>query len=191
MFDIDLQVQQISAQKPVQDDILQRYKAIGHRLVELRLENDETWKTMEATEKALNDMITGRNYDVTTFFQDENPAPKSPHEAAKQRNEWLEMEAYYLKVSLSPLYRSESIICTQQNRNQNHGGLMNSTVLRGIQFGLLNRYKNQFLYKLKTTPSSLKWQMILHIKNETMIHFEYFLLVFIEITARRGGKKIE
>lgn len=62
---------------------------------------------MEATEKALNDMITGRNYDVTTFFQDENPAPKSPHEAAKQRNEWLEMEAYYLKVSLSPLYRSE------------------------------------------------------------------------------------
>nr|XP_011416165.2 SLIT-ROBO Rho GTPase-activating protein 1 isoform X6 [Crassostrea gigas] len=89
-------VQQISAQKPVQDDILQRYKAIGNRLVELRLENDETWKTMEATEKALNDMITIRNYDVTTFFQEENPPPKSPHEAAKQRGEWLEMEAYYL-----------------------------------------------------------------------------------------------
>lgn len=79
--------------------------------MELRLENDETWKTMEATEKALNDMITIRNYDVTTFFQEENPPPKSPHEAAKQRGEWLEMEAYYLAVSLSLLYRSE-IICT-------------------------------------------------------------------------------
>lgn len=79
--------------------------------MELRLENDETWKTMEATEKALNDMITIRNYDVTTFFQEENPPPKSPHEAAKQRCEWLEMEAYYLAVSLSSLYRSE-IICT-------------------------------------------------------------------------------
>lgn len=79
--------------------------------MELRLENDETWKTMEATEKALNDMITIRNYDVTTFFQEENPPPKSPHEAAKQRGEWLEMEAYYLAVSLSALYRSE-IICT-------------------------------------------------------------------------------
>lgn len=71
--------------------------------MELRLENDETWKTMEATEKALNDMITIRNYDVTTFFQEENPPPKSPHEAAKQRGEWLEMEAYYLAVSLSSL----------------------------------------------------------------------------------------
>lgn len=80
--------------------------------MELRLENDETWKTMEATEKALNDMITIRNYDVTTFFQEENPPPKSPHEAAKQRGEWLEMEAYYLAVSLSSLYRSE-IICTE------------------------------------------------------------------------------
>lgn len=79
--------------------------------MELRLENDETWKTMEATEKALNDMITIRNYDVTTFFQEENPPPKSPHEVAKQRGEWLEMEAYYLAVSLSSLYRSE-IICT-------------------------------------------------------------------------------
>lgn len=78
--------------------------------MELRLENDETWKTMEATEKALNDMITIRNYDVTTFFQEENPPPKSPHEAAKQRGEWLEMEAYYLAVSLSSLYRSE-IVC--------------------------------------------------------------------------------
>lgn len=81
--------------------------------MELRLENDETWKTMEATEKALNDMITIRNYDVTTFFQEENPPPKSPHEAAKQRGEWLEMEAYYLAVSLSSLYRSE-IICTSE-----------------------------------------------------------------------------
>lgn len=77
--------------------------------MELRLENDETWKTMEATEKALNDMITIRNYDVTTFFQEENPPPKSPHEVAKQRGEWLEMEAYYLAVSLSSLYRSEII----------------------------------------------------------------------------------
>ena len=35
------QVHQISAQKSVQDDILQRYKAIDERLRDLRLENDE------------------------------------------------------------------------------------------------------------------------------------------------------
>ncbi|XP_056000092.1 SLIT-ROBO Rho GTPase-activating protein 1-like isoform X8 [Ostrea edulis] len=107
------EVQQISAQKPVQDDILQRYKAIGDRLVQLRLDNDETWKTMEATEKSLNDMITGRNYDVSSFFLEENPPPKSPHEAAKQRSEWLEMEGFYIHK-----FRKYTQSCNQISRLQ-------------------------------------------------------------------------
>ena len=105
-------MQQISAQKPVQDDILQRYKTIAERLVQLRLENDETWKTMEATEKSLNDMIIGRNNDVSAFFLEENPPPKSPHEAAKQRSEWLETEGFYIKVERES-ERCRSLICSE------------------------------------------------------------------------------
>ncbi|XP_071121830.1 SLIT-ROBO Rho GTPase-activating protein 3-like isoform X3 [Mytilus edulis] len=91
------EVQQVSAQKSVQDDILQRYHAIGDRLRDLRLENDEVWKTLEETEKSLNDKINIKDYDVSTFFLEENHPPKSPHEAAKRRGDRIELEGFYLE----------------------------------------------------------------------------------------------
>ena len=91
------EVHQISAQKSVQDDILQRYKAIDERLRDLRLENDEVWKTLEETEKSLNDKINLKDYDVSSFFLEENHPPRSPHEAAKRRGDRIELEGFYLE----------------------------------------------------------------------------------------------
>ncbi|XP_069141663.1 SLIT-ROBO Rho GTPase-activating protein 1-like isoform X3 [Argopecten irradians] len=107
------EVQQISAQKPVQDDILQRHRAIQERLVDLRLENDETWKTLEATEKSLNDKINVADYDVSSFFVDENQPPRSPHEAAKLRGDRLEVEGFYLEK-----FRSYTLSCNRISRLQ-------------------------------------------------------------------------
>ncbi|KAJ8302227.1 hypothetical protein KUTeg_021214 [Tegillarca granosa] len=107
------EVQQISAQKPVQDDILQRYHAIGDRLNCLRLENDETWKTLEATEKSLNEKINTNDYDVSSFFVDENQPPKSPHEFAKRRGDRLELEQFYIGK-----FRSYTLSCNQIARLQ-------------------------------------------------------------------------
>lgn len=107
------EVQQISAQKSVQDDILQRFHAIGDRLRDLRLENDEVWKTLEETEKALNDKINLKDYDVSTFFLEENHPPKSPHEAAKRRGDRVELEGFYLEK-----FHKYTLSCNQIARLQ-------------------------------------------------------------------------
>ena len=61
----------------------------------------QTWKSLEATEKSLTEMINRKDVDVTTLFMDENTPPRSPHETDKKRVQRLETENYYLGVSIS------------------------------------------------------------------------------------------
>ncbi|KAL4227144.1 SLIT-ROBO Rho GTPase-activating protein 1 [Mactra antiquata] len=90
------EVRQISAQKPVQDQLLQSYKSSQKVLEQLKLDNDETWKSLEATEKSLTELINRKDVDVTSLFVDENLPPRSPHESDKKRQQRLETEGYYL-----------------------------------------------------------------------------------------------
>ncbi|XP_041347523.1 SLIT-ROBO Rho GTPase-activating protein 1-like isoform X3 [Gigantopelta aegis] len=126
---VDIQsVRQISAQKPVQDDLVQRYQSIGERLGTLKVENDEIWKTLETTEKTLVDMIQVKDYDVSKYFQDENPVPKSPHEAAKQRSDRLETESYYLTK-----FREYTLSCNRLARLQaKHGAIQKALGENGL-----------------------------------------------------------
>ncbi|XP_060578641.1 SLIT-ROBO Rho GTPase-activating protein 1-like [Ruditapes philippinarum] len=91
-----MDVRQISAQKPVQDQLLQSYKSSQKVLEQLKLDNDETWKSLEATEKSLTELINRKDIDVTSLFTDENTPPRSPHESDKKRAQRLETEGYYL-----------------------------------------------------------------------------------------------
>lgn len=90
------EVRQISAQKPVQDQLLQSYKSSQKVLEQLKLDNDETWKSLEATEKTLTEMINKKDVDVTSLFVDDNMPPKSPHESSRKQSQRYETENYYL-----------------------------------------------------------------------------------------------
>lgn len=69
----------------------------------------QTWKTLEATEKSLNEKINTNDYDVSSFFVDENQPPKSPHEFAKRRGDRLELEQFYLGVSIHVFFFFQKI----------------------------------------------------------------------------------
>ncbi|KAK7503696.1 hypothetical protein BaRGS_00005235, partial [Batillaria attramentaria] len=111
------EIRQISAQKEVQEDLLQRYSTINSRLGSLKVENDEIWKTLETTEKTLVDMIQVKDYDITKFFVEESVPPRSPHEAAKYRSDRMETETYYLEK-----FREYTISCNRLARLQTKFG---------------------------------------------------------------------
>ncbi|XP_025107166.1 SLIT-ROBO Rho GTPase-activating protein 3-like isoform X1 [Pomacea canaliculata] len=107
------EIRQISAQKEVQEDLIQRYNTITDRLGSLKVENDEVWKTLETTEKMLVDMIQIKDYDITRYFVEEPAPPRSPHEAAKHRSDRIETESYYLEK-----FREYTISCNRLARLQ-------------------------------------------------------------------------
>ncbi|ELU00651.1 hypothetical protein CAPTEDRAFT_225880 [Capitella teleta] len=90
------EVCQISAQKSVQDEMLDRLQALNDRLNSIKVENEEIWKSLETADKSLMEMINQKDYDVTTLFQEEKQPPKSPHVYGKKRSDRLETEAYYV-----------------------------------------------------------------------------------------------
>ncbi|ESO99728.1 hypothetical protein LOTGIDRAFT_141691, partial [Lottia gigantea] len=107
------EVRQISAQKPVQEDLVGRYQGICDRLDCLKVENDEIWKTLELTEKALVDASQDKDYDITKCFIEDNPPVKSPQESAKQKADMLETESYYLSK-----FREYTLSCNRLSRLQ-------------------------------------------------------------------------
>ncbi|CAG5119867.1 unnamed protein product [Candidula unifasciata] len=107
------EVCQISAQKEVQEDLIQRHATIEDRLNSLKAENDEIWKTLETTERTLVDTVQVKDYDVTKFFADESAPPRSPQEMLKHKAERLETESYYLEK-----FREYTLSCNRLARLQ-------------------------------------------------------------------------
>uniref|UniRef100_A0A8C4RAS7 SLIT-ROBO Rho GTPase activating protein 1a n=1 Tax=Eptatretus burgeri TaxID=7764 RepID=A0A8C4RAS7_EPTBU len=62
------EIRQVSAQHPVQAELLARFQQLQSRLTTLRIENDEVKKTMEATLQTLQDMVTVEDYDMSEAF---------------------------------------------------------------------------------------------------------------------------
>ncbi|ESO06543.1 hypothetical protein HELRODRAFT_160724 [Helobdella robusta] len=99
------EINQLSGQKSVQEDLVERLRSIAERLNALKVENDEArmitffhiWKTLETTDNRFLEMVTHKDYDVTRYFQDDSPqTPCSPLERDKLRSDQLETEEYYL-----------------------------------------------------------------------------------------------
>ncbi|XP_078104809.1 SLIT-ROBO Rho GTPase-activating protein 3-like isoform X2 [Sander vitreus] len=63
------EVCQVSAQQPVQTELLMRYHQLQSRLATLRIENEEVRKTLDATMQTLQDMLTVEDFDVSEAFQ--------------------------------------------------------------------------------------------------------------------------
>ncbi|KAL3852225.1 hypothetical protein ACJMK2_015896 [Sinanodonta woodiana] len=90
------EIRQISAQKGVQDHLVQSYQSIEKMLDKLKLDNDETWKSLETTEKSLSELVNRKDVDVTSLFTDDSPPPKSPLDTDRKKSTRLETESYYL-----------------------------------------------------------------------------------------------
>ncbi|KAF1503495.1 SLIT-ROBO Rho GTPase-activating protein 3, partial [Megadyptes antipodes antipodes] len=60
---------QVSAQQPVQTELLMRYHQLQSRLATLKIENEEVRKTLDATMQTLQDMLTVEDFDVSDAFQ--------------------------------------------------------------------------------------------------------------------------
>nr|XP_011726636.1 SLIT-ROBO Rho GTPase-activating protein 1-like isoform X2 [Macaca nemestrina] len=63
------EVCQVSAQQPVQAELMLRYQQLQSRLATLKIENEEVKKTTEATLQTIQDMVTIEDYDVSECFQ--------------------------------------------------------------------------------------------------------------------------
>ncbi|XP_076967398.1 SLIT-ROBO Rho GTPase-activating protein 1 isoform X4 [Tamandua tetradactyla] len=64
-----IDVCQVSAQQPVQAELMLRYQQLQSRLATLKIENEEVKKTSEATLQTIQDMVTIEDYDVSECFQ--------------------------------------------------------------------------------------------------------------------------
>ncbi|KAJ8389986.1 hypothetical protein AAFF_G00111470 [Aldrovandia affinis] len=62
------EVCQITAQPPVQAELMLRFQQLQSRLATLKIENEEIKKTSEATLTTLQDMVTIEDYDVSECF---------------------------------------------------------------------------------------------------------------------------
>ncbi|KAM4748423.1 SLIT-ROBO Rho GTPase-activating protein 1 isoform 5-T5 [Rhinophrynus dorsalis] len=63
------EVCQVSAQQPLQVELILRYQQLQSRLATLKIENEEVKKTTEATLQTIQDMVTIDDYDVSECFQ--------------------------------------------------------------------------------------------------------------------------
>uniref|UniRef100_A0A673Y5T2 SLIT-ROBO Rho GTPase activating protein 3 n=1 Tax=Salmo trutta TaxID=8032 RepID=A0A673Y5T2_SALTR len=63
------EVCQVSAQQPMQTELLMRHHQLQSRLGTLKIENEEVRKTLDATMQTLQDMLTVEDFDVSEAFQ--------------------------------------------------------------------------------------------------------------------------
>ncbi|KAJ1069501.1 hypothetical protein K5549_020497, partial [Capra hircus] len=103
------EVCQVSAQQPVQTELLMRYHQLQSRLATLKIENEEVRKTLDATMQTLQDMLTVEDFDVSDAFQHSRSTESVKSAAsetymskiniAKRRANQQETEMFYFTVS--------------------------------------------------------------------------------------------
>ncbi|XP_078517802.1 SLIT-ROBO Rho GTPase-activating protein 3 isoform X1 [Lissotriton helveticus] len=99
------EVCQVSAQQPVQTELLMRYHQLQSRLTTLKIENEEVRKTLDATMQTMQDMLTVEDFDVSDAFQHSRSTESIKSAAsdtymskiniAKRRSNQQETEMFY------------------------------------------------------------------------------------------------
>ena len=88
-------------QKAVVDELKSRKLKLAERINSLRVESEEIWKSLEAAEKSLNDMVSSADYDTTRYFVEEESARAERAERENQnivdkKDQRQETEQFYL-----------------------------------------------------------------------------------------------
>ncbi|KTG47234.1 hypothetical protein cypCar_00004062 [Cyprinus carpio] len=92
IMDMYNQVCQVSAQQPVQTELLMRYHQLQSRLATLKIENEEVRKTLDATMQTLQDMLTVEDFDVSDAFQ---------HSRSTESIKSVASESYMSKLNIA------------------------------------------------------------------------------------------
>ncbi|CAF1293357.1 unnamed protein product [Rotaria sp. Silwood1] len=85
------EVSTVNAQVLIRDEMQSRFIQIQNRLAALKTENDEIFKTIEATEQSLMEYINTNNSDVSDLFKDLNLPQNTSKDTRK------EIEDYYVE----------------------------------------------------------------------------------------------
>lgn len=88
------EVSQVNAQSLIRYEMEKRYEQLDNRLKTLKTENDEIFKTIEATEQSLLSFFDVKNCDLTDLFRDLN-IPVNATTAQKSKR--VEIEDYYVE----------------------------------------------------------------------------------------------
>jgi hypothetical protein len=89
------EVSQVNAQSLIRLDMEKRFEQLEDRLNTLKTENDEIFKTIEATEQSLLNFFDLKNCDMSDLFRDLN-IPSLNQSGYKEKR--LEIEDYYIDV---------------------------------------------------------------------------------------------
>ncbi|XP_037346306.2 SLIT-ROBO Rho GTPase-activating protein 3 isoform X2 [Pungitius pungitius] len=117
------EVCQVSAQQPVQTELLMRYHQLQSRLATLKIENEEVRKTLDATMQTLQDMLTVEDFDMSDAFHHSRSTESiksvaselymSKLNVAKRRANQQETEIFYFSKFKEYLNGSNLIIKLQ------------------------------------------------------------------------------
>ncbi|CAL8337237.1 unnamed protein product [Lota lota] len=117
------EVCQVSAQQPVQTELLMRHHQLQSRLATLKIENEEVRKTLDATMQTLQDMLTVEDFDVSEAFQHSqstesvksasSDSSMSKANVAKRRANQQETEGFYFTKYKEYLNGSNLIVKLQ------------------------------------------------------------------------------
>lgn len=88
------EVSQVNAQSLIRYEMEKRFDQLDVRLKTLKTENDEIFKTIEATEQSLLNYFDVKNCDMSDLFRDLN-IPNQHQGQSKQKR--LEIEDYYVQ----------------------------------------------------------------------------------------------
>lgn len=90
------EVSQVNAQSLIRYEMEKRFEQLDMRLKTLKTENDEIFKTIEATEHSLLNYFDVKNCDMTDLFRDLNiPVSSSSNSGGKSKR--VEIEDYYVE----------------------------------------------------------------------------------------------
>ena len=76
-----------------------RKQKLAERLLQLKAESEEIWKSMETAEKTLSDMVGANDYDTTRYFVEEDRSAVSRESEGtlqKQKADRRETEEFYM-----------------------------------------------------------------------------------------------
>ncbi|XP_041743797.1 SLIT-ROBO Rho GTPase-activating protein 3 isoform X1 [Coregonus clupeaformis] len=117
------EVCQVSAQQPMQTELLMRHHQLQSRLATLKIENEEVRKTLDATMQTLQDMLTVEDFDVSEAFQHSQSTESvksassdsymSKANVAKRRANQQETEGFYFTKFKEYLNGSNLIVKLQ------------------------------------------------------------------------------
>ncbi|XP_036011451.1 SLIT-ROBO Rho GTPase-activating protein 1 isoform X1 [Mus musculus] len=131
------EVCQVSAQQPVQAELMLRNQQLQSRLATLKIESEEVKKTTEATLQTIQDMVTIEDYDVSECFQHSRSTESvkstvsetylSKPSIAKRRANQQETEQFYF-MKLREFLEGSNLITKLQAKHD----LLQRTLGEGI-----------------------------------------------------------